>query len=604
MPGVDGPLGATSIDVDVEVLRERYRLERDRRLKPAGTDQYLFAEGKYAHFNEDPYAGEPEPRTPIVRDVDVVIIGTGFGGIEMAATLGRAGIDDFLMIDWASDFGGTWYWNRYPGIRCDIESYIYLPYLEDTGYVPTERYVRGAEIFAYCQLLGRHFDLYRRALFQTKVAGLRWDDAASRWLVTTTRGDELRARFVTTQSGIFDRPQLPGIPGIEDFEGMIFHSARWDYGYTGGDSTGGLVRLADKRVGVVGTGATGLQIIPELARDARELVVFQRTPAGVGVRDNAPTDPEWFASLPPGWQKARMESFLCLLNLEDVPCDIDDGWSRFHRRMLAAEQSVPADRRTPDDLDAAKERADFEYNEIVRDRVDAHVRDPRKRELLKAYYRTMCKRPGFSDDYLPAMDRDNVKLVDASGGIDRFTARGVLVGGREYELDCIILATGFAIGTTWSHRAGYDAVGRNGITTSAKFAEGMRTYHGLFSAGFPNVFFLGLTQGGTTTNVPHMLQEQADHVTYIIGRALSEGLTRIEATEEAEDHWQDEIALVNQARRAFQESCTPGYFNAEGRATSDTRSGITSGTYRPSTTFFRMWKQWREDGDFIGLDVS
>jgi cyclohexanone monooxygenase len=194
--------------------------------------------------------------------------------------------------------------------------------------------------------------------------------------------------------------------------------------------------------------------------------------------------------------------------------------------------------------------------------------------------------------------------VDASGGIDRFTARGVLVGGREYELDCIILATGFAIGTTWSHRAGYDAVGRNGITTSAKFAEGMRTYHGLFSAGFPNVFFLGLTQGGTTTNVPHMLQEQADHVTYIIGRALSEGLTRIEATEEAEDHWQDEIALVNQARRAFQESCTPGYFNAEGRATSDTRSGITSGTYRPSTTFFRMWKQWREDGDFIGLDVS
>ena len=590
--------------IDVEALREKYRAERDRRLQAAGTDQYTFAEGTFAQFADDPYA-EPGPvREPVVRDLDVLIIGTGFGGIECAATLSKAGVNDFLMVDWSSDFGGTWYWNRYPGLRCDIESYIYLPYLEETGYMPTERYVRGQEIFDYCRLLGRHFDLYRRALFQTKVTSMTWDDTAARWIVATSRVDELRARFVTTQSGIFDRPQLPGIAGIDEFEGAMFHSARWDYEYTCGDSSGGMTRLRDKRVGVIGTGATGLQIVPELARDAHEVVVFQRTPIAVGLRDNGPTDPEWFCSLPLGWQKDRALSFNRLLNLEDVPCDVDDGWARFHRRLIAAEKNVPADRRTTEELDVAKERADFEYNEIVRARVDAQVRDENKRALLKAYYRTLCKRPGFSDDYLPAMNRDNVTLVDVSSGVERITPRGVVVDSTEYELDCIILATGFEIGTTWSHRAGYEVVGRGGIKVSEKFAEGMRTYHGLFSVGFPNLFFLGLTQGATTTNVPHMLQEQSDHVTYIVARALAEGLTRVEATDEAEDRWQEEIAAVNRARRAFQELCTPGYFNAEGKAATDARSGITSGSYRPSTRFFQMWQEWRDAGEFAGLTVS
>ena len=598
------PSVSAGASLDVEALREKYRQERDRRLKAAGTDQYTFAEGSFARFADDPYAAPAPARAPIVRELDVLVIGTGFGGIECAATLGKAGVDDFLMVDGASDFGGTWYWNRYPGLRCDIESYIYLPYLEETGYMPTERYVRGQEISDYCQLLGRHFDLYRRTLFQTRVTAMSWDDVVARWIVTTSRGDELSARFVTTQSGIFDRPQLPGIPGIDSFDGAIFHSARWDYAYTGGDSNGDMTHLHDKRVGVIGTGATGLQIIPELAADAQELVVFQRTPIGVGVRDNGSTDPEWFHSLPAGWQKQRMESFNRLLNLEDIPCEVDDGWARFHRRLIAAESSVPQDRRTPEELDAAKERADLEYNEIVRARVDEQVREESKRNLLKAYYRTLCKRPGFSDEYLAAMDRDNVALVDVSTGVERITPQGVVVDGTEYPLDCIILATGFELGTTWSHRAGYDVVGRDGITVSEKFAHCMRTYHGLFSAGFPNLFFLGLTQGATTTNVPHMLQEQSNHVAYIVARALAEGLTRVEATDEAEDQWQEEIAAVNRARRAFQETCTPGYFNAEGKAGDDTRSGIASGSYRPSTRFFQMWQDWRDAGDFEGLTVS
>ncbi len=304
--------------LNVAEIRARYEAERVKRLRPAGTDQYVFAEGKYARFANDPHAGPAPERAALKEDLDVLVIGAGLGGIQAGATLRRQGIDNFRIVDAAGDFGGTWYWNRYPGLRCDVESYIYLPYLEETGYVPTERYVRGREILAYCQQLGRHFQLYERALFQTKITGMRWEEAATRWTVTTSRGDIFRARFVTTQSGIFSRPQLPGIPGIEDFAGHAFHSARWDYGYTGGSTDGGLINLADKRVAVIGTGTTALQAVPELAKDALSVTIFQRTPTAVGVRDNGPTDPNWFAALPPGWQQARIESFNQIGNGEDA----------------------------------------------------------------------------------------------------------------------------------------------------------------------------------------------------------------------------------------------------------------------------------------------
>ena len=584
--------------MDVQEIRDRYRRERDRRRRPHGTDQFQFAEGDLAHFDEDPYTPEVADREPVDRDVDVLVIGCGIGGIEMAATLIRAGVTEILMVDRAADFGGTWYWNRYPGIRCDVESYIYLPYLEETGYMPSERYTRGPEILAYLQDLARLFGLYERALLQTRISGLRWDEELGRWMATTDRGDVVRARFVTTQSGIFDRPQLPGIPGLADFEGHVFHSARWDYAYTGDQ----LERLADKRVAVIGTGATGLQVVPEVARVAKSLLVVQRTPTAVGVRDNAPTDPDWFASLEPGWQRRRIEGFTSLSNGEDVECGIDDGWVRFFRRMIAAERSVPPDRRTPESVEAAKELADIAYNEEVRARVDQVVGDPAKAELLKAYYRTMCKRPGFSDEYLPALSRDNVQLLDASAGEVGLTSHGIVVAGTEHPVDCVVLATGFELGTTWSHRAGYEVVGRDAVPISEKFAAGMRTYQGLHSAGFPNLFLTGLTQGGTTTNVPHMLQEQAEQVTYLVTRAIDEGWETVETTPEAEAAWQEEIAKVNELRRPFQEACTPGYFNAEGRV-GDTRSSITSGSYRPATAFFRAWREAREAGELPGLVV-
>jgi cyclohexanone monooxygenase len=587
--------------LDPKQLREKYREEREKRARTrvGGTDHFQFAEGELEQFAEDPYAPEVAPRTPVDRDVDVLVIGCGIGGIEMAATLRRSGVDSILMVDGAADFGGTWYWNRYPGIRCDVESYIYLPYLEETGYMPTERYTRGNEIFEYLRLLGRHFGLYEKALLQTRITSLTWDAQRSRWHARSNRGDRIDARFVTTQSGIFDRPQLPGIPGINTFKGTIFHSARWNYEYTGED----LEHLADKDIAVIGTGATGLQIIPELAVAARSLTVLQRTPTAVGVRDNAPTDPDWFASLEPGWQRRRIEGFTALANGEDVECEIDDGWVRFFRRMISAERSIPPDERTQESIEAAKELADYEHNEEVRARVDQFVADPQKADILKAYYRTLCKRPGFSDEYLPAVGRDNVRLVDVSTSRVELAPGGIVVDGREYPVDCVVLATGFELGTTWSHRAGYEAVGRDGIRVSEKFANGVRTDQGLFSAGFPNLFFTGLTQGGTTTNVPHMLQEQAEHVAYIVRRALDEAWSTVEASPVAEAAWQLEIERVNEARRPFQMACTPGYFNAEGRV-NDRRSSITTGSYRPATAFFRRWREYRERGELPGLVVS
>lgn len=592
----------TGEDIDLDAFRKKYREERDKRIRPLGTDQFKFVEGRYSFFDDDPWADPPQPREPVVEEIDMLLIGAGFGGLITAITALDNGIESFRIVDVTADFGGTWYWNRYPGIRCDVESYIYLPYLERTGYMPTERYVRGDEILEYCKLLAHQFGLYDRALFQTKVEGMEWDEDAGRWQVTTDRGDRLAARFVVTQSGIFSRPQLPGIPGIEEFKGKMFHSSRWDYEYTGGDTHGNMHKLADKRVGVVGTGATGLQIIPELGRDAASLTVFQRTPTAVHVRDNGPTDPEWFKSLPKGWQRARELSFNQISCGENVDCPVEDGWARFFYTMIDAVERLPEDKREdPEAVAEAMERADYAFNELLRERVDEVVRDPETARLLKAYYRTLCKRPGFSDDYLPTFNRDNVTLVDVSGGIERITPDGMEVDGTLYELDCLIFATGFELGTTWVHQAGYDVVGRGGRKLSEKWAQGLRTYHGLFSVDFPNIFFLGLTQTGTTISVPHMLQEQATHLVFVVAHALRNGISAVEATEEAEAAWQETINTYNETvRRPFQEQCTPGYFNAEGKP-EDRRSAIGSGIYQPSTKFFADWEAWREKGDFDGL---
>ncbi len=204
----------SQLDFDPDALREKYRAERDLRLRAAGNEQYIEVVGQFARYLEDPYVTRAE-RGPLRDTVDVAVIGGGFSGLLAAARLRESGIDDIRVIEKGGDFGGTWYWNRYPGAACDVESYIYMPLLEEIGYVPKEKYSKAPEILEHSRAIGRHFDLYRNACFQTEVTELRWDESDARWVISTNRGDAMRARFVVMANGPLHRPKLPGIPGIE-----------------------------------------------------------------------------------------------------------------------------------------------------------------------------------------------------------------------------------------------------------------------------------------------------------------------------------------------------------------------------------------------------
>ncbi len=596
--GQSGP-ASSGLPFDPDALRARYRAERDKRLRPDGIDQYLEVTGPFARYQEDPYS-PPIERPPLEREVEVALLGAGLAGLIAGARLAQAGIDDVALIDKAGDVGGTWYWNRYPGAQCDVESYIYLPLLEETSYLPTEKYAHGPEILEHCRRIARHFGLYERAIFSTEVVGVEWDAPASRWTVRTNRGDKISARFVVMGNGPLHRPKLPGVPGIERFGGHAFHTSRWDYEYTGGDPSGNLYRLADKRVGIIGTGATAVQVVPHLAASARALYVFQRTPSSIDVRGNRPTDPTWAASLRPGWQRERMENFTILTSGGLAPEDlVMDGWTdiigRLGRRLRDGGHEVG-------DLAGALELADFEKMEQIRSRVDQVVEDPATAEALKPWYRQFCKRPCFHDEYLQAFNRPNVTLVDTDGrGVERITEAGVVAAGVEVPLDCLIFATGFEVGTPYTRRAGYDVVGKGGITLSQHWAGGMRSLHGMHVHHFPNLFILGHAQGGFTVNYPHLLDEASRHVAFLVRFALDRGVCELEATEQAEEAWLATLAESARSMRAFQEQCTPGYYNNEGHP--DGAGFLTSSYGRGPIAFFQLLADWRARGDLDGLAV-
>jgi cyclohexanone monooxygenase len=588
---------------DPDALRAKYRQERDRRLRPDGNDQYLEVEGAFARFVDDPYVAPGFTREPLSDEVEVAVIGGGFGGLLAGARLREAGVADVRILEKGGDFGGTWYWNRYPGAQCDVESYIYLPLLEELGTVPSEKYARASEILAHAQAIGRHYDLYRGALFQTGVTEMRWDEDAARWILATNRGDRLRARFVCMPNGPLNRPKLPGIPGIESFRGHSFHTSRWDYAYTGGDSNGNLTGLRDKRVGVIGTGATAVQCVPHLGAAAAHLYVFQRTPSSIDVRGNRPTDPEWAKSLAPGWHQQRMDNFNTLVSggyqAEDL---VADGWTDIIRKLLVMVQE-PGSNLSPEGLAKTMELADFQKMEQIRERVDAIVRDPATAEALKPWYRQFCKRPCFHDEYLETFNRPNVTLVDTKGkGVERITEKGVVVDGVEVPVDCLIYATGFEVGTAYTRRAGYEIHGRGGRTLSGHWADGVRTLHGMHSRGFPNCFVMGNQQSGFTVNYPHMLNEQAKHVAYIVGQAHARGARTVEVGEQAEAEWVDTIIRLAGLGRQFLEECTPGYYNNEGKP--GERSGQNGFYGGGSVAFFQLLRDWRAEGALRGLELG
>ncbi|MDQ7905263.1 NAD(P)/FAD-dependent oxidoreductase [Phytohabitans sp. ZYX-F-186] len=571
-----------------DALREKYRIERDKRLRADGSRQYQALEGELAHFIDDPYTPRIE-RQPVADHVDVVVVGGGFGGLLLGARLRDLGYDDIRLVEQGGDFGGTWYWNRYPGAACDTEAYIYLPLLEETGYMPSEKYVKAPEILEHCRRIARHYRLYDGALLQTRVSGVTWREETGLWTVETDRGDVFTARYVCMTAGAMQKPKLPGVPGIESYRGHTFHTTRWDYGYTGGDSNGRLDGLADKSVAIVGTGATAVQAVPHLGASAGHLYVVQRTPSAVNARDNRPTDPAWFASLRHGWQRERMDNFSTFVAGGDAETDlVNDGWTAIYRLRTLSGGVL-------DELD------DFAKMEEIRARVVDIVRDPATAEGLKPWYRALCKRPCFNDEYLETFNRPNVTLLDTDGrGIERVTPTGIVVNGTEYDVDCLVFASGFQVGAPFASRLGYDVVGRGGRKLSEKFSTGISTLYGMQTSGFPNFFIVALNQVGVSSNFAHVLDVQSRHVSQVIHEVDRRGARAVDVVVADEEAWVQTVFESSRANLEFLESCTPGYYNNEGQpnATISRRNGA----YGPGIVAFdHLISAWRAEGSWQGL---
>ncbi len=619
-------------DFDPDALRKKYRAERDKRLRQDGNEQYQEVSGEFSYFVEDPYVEEKIVRDPLTDEVDVVIIGGGFGGMLAAARLREKGIDNFKIIEKGADFGGTWYWNRYPGASCDIESYIYFPLLEETGFVPKQKYTNAPETLEYCKIICEKFNLYENACLQTEVTSTVWNEDTKRWLVKTNLKDEIKARYVVHSNGPLNRPKLPAIKGINDFKGHTFHTSRWDYDYTGGDSHGNLDNLKDKRIAIIGTGATAVQCVPHLGAGAEQLYVFQRTPSSIDVRNNQPTDPDWISTQKEGWHDERRKNFETLLTGGRVKEDlVADGWTEAFRLLFGSlREKAPSKMQMASwaatsifssemykkgfksymtdkameamDIRNAMQMADFQKMEQVRARAQEVVKDEKTAESLKPYYNQFCKRPCFHDEYLDTFNRPNVELIDTDGkGLEEISEKGIVFNGKEYEVDCIIFATGFEVGTEYSRRAGYQIHGVDGKTVTQKWQNGLATFHGMHSRGFPNAFFFGPAQSGFTATYTYSLDEQSIHLAYILEKIIDKGATRVEASQEAEEQWIQTIIEKARLTADFQENCTPGYYNNEGKINQTPQNNTYGGG---PIEFFSLMKKWRSKDSLEGLEIN
>ena len=601
------PLAALEqeLGIDSAALRARYRAERDKRLRADGLGQFVRIDRAHHHqYQQDPRASATEARLPLTDQVEIAIIGAGFGGLLLGAELRKAGFSDIRFIDRAGDFGGVWYWNRYPGAACDTEAPIYLPLLEELGVLPKRKYATGPEIHAHCRLIADKFDLDRDTCFHTDVTAILWDEATRLWTIETDHGDAMRARHVVVSAGVMDRPKLADLPGLESFSGHAFHTSRWDYAYTGGDAAGGLTGLADKVVGIIGTGATAVQCVPHLGAGAKQLFVFQRTPSTIDVRADRDLDTDEFAGLEPGWQQRRMENFTALVGGAILDEDIvNDGWTtipRHIRQLVGRAQELGITVANPYELAPL---ADFLVMEKVRVRVDEVVTDRATAEALKPWYDRFCKRPCFHDGYLQTFNRPNVTLIDTQGhGVERITANGVIANGREYPLDCLIYSTGYDASSPFARRISFGIIGSNGLTLADKWANGALTFHGYASHGFPNLFIMAHVQTGLSLNFPHMIGEQARHICWILKQAHEQGATRIEATEAAEATWVAEIDCAAISMVEALRECTPSYFNHEGDVS---RLNARNSAYGGGPiAFYRILADWRADGSLAGLELA
>lgn len=529
----------------------RYREFKEAR---RGAADYMALEGDFSKYLEDVYSADPVPREALLDECEILVVGAGFAGLLLWYKLREAGFTDVRFCEKGGDVGGTWYWNRYPGIACDVESYSYLPLLEEMGYIPTMKFAAGFEIMEYCQSLASKFGFYDHCLFHTTVERTDWDEDSGRWTVTTDRGDHMRARFVILANGILTTPKLARIKGMETFAGDAFHTSRWDYN----------VDLAGKRIGIIGTGATAVQAIPELAKVAAELMVFQRTPSSIDVRDQRETTEEerqtWLDE--PGWAKARRARFARISEGRTAMKANDDYLAGKVPDYKVRKQH--AGELTPAELIQKQLDTNFRIMEQIRARVDAIVKDPKTAEALKPYYPYGCKRPTFHDEYLPTFNLPHVTLVDtAPRGVSEINERGVVHEGTEYPLDVLVYATGFQ----WMATSTFNMItGRDGQTLQQKWqSEGTRTFLGLHSHGFPNLFIISGPQGGGGSfNFTNAIEEHGDYVIWMLKTMRDKGARVVDVRKEPEDEYASHCREADIRSQPLRDCIS--YYNGHGEA--------------------------------------
>ena len=529
----------------------KYRAFKEAR---RGAADYMTMEGEFAKYLEDVYSAPPVEREPLHDDCEILVVGAGFAGLLLWYRLREAGLHDVRFCEKGGDVGGTWYWNRYPGIACDVESYSYLPLLEDMKYFPTMKFASGFEILEYCQSMAERSGFYDRCLFHTTVEQTVWDETTGRWTVHTDRGDQMRARYVVLANGILTTPKLARIEGMESFAGEAFHTSRWDY----------TVDLEGKRVGIIGTGATAVQVIPEIAKVVKELFVFQRTPSSIDVRDQRATTEEeietW--SKEPNWARARRERLAKISSGRTALTANDDYLSgkiadfkvrKQHERELS-----------PEELIQRQLNSNFRIMEQIRARVDAIVKDPKTAEALKPYYPYGCKRPTFHDEFLPTFNLPHVTLVDTAPlGVTKINAKGVVHNGKEYPLDVLIYATGFQ----WMATSTFNMItGRGGQTLRRKWqSEGVKTFLGLHSHGFPNLFIMSGPQGGGGQfNFTRGIEGHVDYVIWMLKTMRERGAGIVDVKKEPEIAYAEHCREAD-IRTSPLRDCI-SYYNGDGAA--------------------------------------
>lgn len=603
--------------IDIGALKEKYGRERDRRMRKDGGDQYERPVDDFA----DAYEADPHTpvsaRDPISEEIDVAVLGGGWSGIMAGVHLRRSGISSFRHIDHAGDFGGVWYWNRYPGLQCDNDAYCYLPLLEEMNFMPSKKFTDGHEIREHAQSICRKYELYENALFHTMVESMRWEEGIKRWKISTKQGDEILARFVIMANGLLNIPKLPGIPGIHEFKGHMFHTARWEYDYTGGEEKNPILeKLVDKRVALVGTGATAIQLTPFLGKYARQFYLLQRTPSCVDSRRNTETDPEWVKTLKPGWQAERRINFHRGANEQlppgekDLICDI---WTEVNRNISAELEAEEWPDLTMEEFMTRFEEMDFRVMERLRDRVDDLVEHPETAELLKPWYRYMCKRPTSNDEYYQTFNRPNVSLIDVSRtqGVERLTENGFIADGVEYEVDCIMFASGYEVTGDLDRRWGIPVFeGRDGVSMYDNWDGGYKTLHGMMTHGFPNLFTTGYYQGGLNSTLTFNFETQVEHMSYIITEVLKRGAASAEVTADAQESWIAHMRATEVDRTQWIHDCTPSYFNNEGKPDVDENGNekyrfYLGELYGPGwDAFTKILTDWRATGDLEGLTLE